>query len=254
LDIHKIVDLPQTGMIYDRNGRFVAKIQSAQDRVSVPLSSVPRDVQNAFLAAEDLRFYQHPGIDPVRIFGAIRSNLRSGDYAEGASTITQQLIKLSHLSAQKTIARKLEEMYLALQLESRYSKDEILEMYLNFIYFGRGAYGIQAAAQAYFGVDAAQLTAAQGAALSAVIKAPSAYAPHLHPEQNRQRQEYIRPGRGRDPRPPGGKNVSLRLVCGRRAGRSGKPAFHAGGNAAGRRIPRVHRAGYRAAGHHRRPL
>ena len=191
LDIHKIVDLPQTGMIYDRNGRFVAKIQSAQDRVSVPLSSVPRDVQNAFLAAEDLRFYQHPGIDPVRIFGAIRSNLRSGDYAEGASTITQQLIKLSHLSAQKTIARKLEEMYLALQLESRYSKDEILEMYLNFIYFGRGAYGIQAAAQAYFGVDAAQLSAAQGAALSAVIKAPSAYAPHLHPEQNRQRQEYI---------------------------------------------------------------
>ena len=191
LDLQKIVNLPQTGAIYDRNGDFVAKIQSAQDRVSVPLSSVPKDVQNAFLAAEDLRFYQHFGIDPLRIFGALRSNLRSGEYAEGASTITQQLVKLSHLSAQKTIARKLEEMYLALQLESQCSKDEILEMYLNFIYFGRGAYGIEAAARAYFGIPASALSAAQGAVLAAVIKAPSAYAPHLHPEANRQRQEYI---------------------------------------------------------------
>ena len=191
LDLQKIVNVPQTGAIYDRNGEFVSKIQSTQDRVSVPLSSVPKDVQNAFLAAEDLRFYQHFGIDPLRIFGALRSNLRSGDYAEGASTITQQLVKLSHLSAQKTIGRKLEEMYLALQLESQCSKDEILEMYLNFIYFGRGAYGIEAAARAYFGISAAELSAAQGAVLAAVIKAPSAYAPHLHPEANRQRQEYI---------------------------------------------------------------
>ena len=191
LDIQKIVNLPQTGAVYDRNGQFVAKIQSAQNRVSIPLSQVPTDVRNAFLAAEDLRFYQHPGVDPLRIFGAIRSNLRSGDYSEGASTITQQLVKLSHLSAQKTIARKLEEIYLALQLESQYGKNEILEMYLNFIYFGRGAYGIEAAAQAYFGVPASSLTAAQGATLAAVIKAPSLYAPHLHPEANRQRKEYI---------------------------------------------------------------
>ena len=139
LDIQKMVNLPQTGAIYDQNGQFVAKIQSAQDRVSIPLSQVPKEVQNAFLAAEDLRFYRHFGIDPLRIFGAIRANFVSGDYTEGASTITQQLVKLSHLSAQKTLARKLEEMYLALQLESRCTKDEILEMYLNFIYFGRGA-------------------------------------------------------------------------------------------------------------------
>ncbi len=191
LDLNKIVHLPQTGAIYDRNGEFVAKIRSAEDRVSVPLSSVPIEVRSAFLAAEDLRFYQHFGIDPLRIFGALRANLRSGEYAEGASTITQQLVKLSHLSAQKTIARKLEEIYLALQLESRCSKDEILEMYLNFVYFGRGAYGIEAAARAYFGVSASQLSAAQGAALAAAIKAPSAYAPHLHPEANRIRQEYI---------------------------------------------------------------
>ena len=191
LDMRKLTEIPQTGAIYDRNGEFVAKIQSAQNRVSVPLSEVPKEVQNAFLAAEDLRFYQHNGIDLIRIFGALRSNLRAGDYAEGASTITQQLVKLSHLSARKTVARKLEEMWLALQLEAQASKAEILEMYLNYIYFGRGAYGIEAAAQAYFGVHASQLSAAQGASLAAVIKAPSAYAPHLHPEANRQRRQYI---------------------------------------------------------------
>ena len=191
LDIRKLTEIPQTGAIYDRNGDFVAKIQSAQNRVSIPLSEVPKEVQNAFLAAEDLRFYQHNGIDLIRIFGALRSNLRAGDYAEGASTITQQLVKLSHLSARKTVARKLEEMWLALQLEAQASKAEILEMYLNYIYFGRGAYGIEAAAQAYFGVHASQLSAVQGAALAAIIKAPSAYAPHLHPEANRQRRQYI---------------------------------------------------------------
>ncbi|MBR6185985.1 MAG: PBP1A family penicillin-binding protein [Clostridia bacterium] len=191
LDIQKIVNLPQTGAIYDRNGDVVSTIQSTQNRVSIPLGQVPKAVQNAFLAAEDLRFYQHPGVDPVRIFGALKANVLSGDYAEGASTITQQLVKLSHLSAKKTIARKLEEIYLAFQLESRYSKDEILEMYLNYIYFGRGAYGIEAAAQAYFGVSASSLSAAQGAALAASVKAPSVFAPHLNPQANQQRRAYI---------------------------------------------------------------
>ena len=191
LDIQKLTDIPQTGAIYDRDGQFVSKIQSIQDRVSIPLSSVPKEVQNAFLAAEDLRFYDHAGLDILRIFGALRANFTSGGYVQGASTITQQLVKLSHLSSQKTIARKLEEMYLALQLEARASKDEILEMYLNYVYFGRGAYGIEAAAQAYFGIPASRLSVAQGAALAAIIKAPSAFAPHLHPEQNRSRREYI---------------------------------------------------------------
>lgn len=191
LDIEKIVNVPQTGAIYDRNGNFVAKVQSSQDRISVPLAAVPLEVRQAFLAAEDLRFYRHPGFDPIRILGAVAANFRSGEYAEGASTITQQLVKLSHLSAQKTLARKFEEIYLAVQLEQKCTKDQILEMYLNYIYFDRGAYGIEAAAKAYFGVSASELTVAQGAVLAAVIKAPSAYAPHLHPEANRERQEYI---------------------------------------------------------------
>lgn len=191
LDLKRITGAPQTGALYDREGNFIAAIQSAENRVSIPLSQVPREVRDAFLAAEDLRFYQHPGFDPIRIFGAVLQNLRSRDYAEGASTITQQLVKLSHLSTQKTIARKLEEIYLALQLERECTKDEILEMYLNYVYFGRGAYGIEAAAQAYFGIPAQELTAAQGASLAAIVKAPSLYAPHLHPESNKRRQEYI---------------------------------------------------------------
>ena len=191
LDLKKITGAPQTGAIYDRDGNYVAAIQSAEHRVPVPLSQIPKEVQSAFLAAEDLRFYQHPGFDPIRILGALAQNLRSRDYSEGASTITQQLVKLSHLSTKKTIARKLEEVYLAVQLERRCTKDEILEMYLNYVYFGRGAYGIEAAAQAYFGIPASELTAAQGASLAAIIKAPSLYAPHLHPENNVQRQRYI---------------------------------------------------------------
>ena len=191
LDMTKIVNIPQTGAIYDMDGNFIARVQSKQNRVSIPLNQVPKDVQNAFLAAEDLRFYKHKGFDPIRILGAISANLKSGEYSQGASTITQQLIKLSHLSTQKTIARKLEEIYLAVQLEKACSKEQILEYYLNYIYFGRGAYGIEAAAKAYFGIPASELSAAQGASLAAIIKAPSLYAPHLRPEENRSRQTYI---------------------------------------------------------------
>lgn len=191
LDMEKLRNMPQTGILYDINGQEFGRIQSTQNRILVPLSSIPKDVQNAFLAAEDLRFYDHSGFDIVRIFSALVSNLKSGSYSQGASTITQQLIKLTHLSPQKTIARKAEELYLAIQLEFKCSKDEILEMYLNHIYFGRGAYGIEAAAQAYFGIPAADLSVEQGAALAAIIKAPSLYAPHLHPETNKSRREYI---------------------------------------------------------------
>lgn len=191
LNMEKLRNMPQTGILYDRNSQEFGRIQSTQNRILVPLSSIPADVRNAFLAAEDLRFYDHSGFDIVRIFSAVVSNLKSGSYSQGASTITQQLIKLTHLGPQKTIARKAEELFLSMQLEFRCSKDEILEMYLNHIYFGRGAYGIEAAAQAYFGIPSSQLTAAQGAALAAIIKAPSLYAPHLNPENNQNRREYI---------------------------------------------------------------
>lgn len=191
LDIQKITAVQQTGAIYDRNGELISALKGSEDRTLIALSSLPDHVKNAFIAAEDLRFYRHPGFDVVRIFGAVMANLRSRGFSEGASTITQQLVKLSHLSSEKTIARKLEEIYLALQLEALYSKDEILQMYLNYVYFGRGAYGVEAAAQAYFNCSAAELTAAQAATLAAIIKAPSAYSPQQNPESNAKRRNYI---------------------------------------------------------------
>ena len=191
LDMEKLLNIPQTGAIYDMDGHFVTRIQSSQHRFSIPLSLLPDHVKNAFLAAEDLRFYTHSGFDPIRILGAVSANIRSGSYEQGASTITQQLIKLSHLSNKKTLARKAEEIWLSIQLENTCTKDEILEMYLNFIYFGKGAYGIEAAAKTYFGISASKLSPAQAACLAAIIKAPSAYAPHLAPDANRTRRESI---------------------------------------------------------------
>ena len=191
LDPNKLTGLAQTGAIYDKNGDFVTTLVGRENRTVIDTSQLPQHVVDAFLAAEDLRFYQHPGFDVIRILGAVVSNVRSGGFDQGASTITQQLVKLSHLSSQKTIARKLEEIWLSLQMERLYTKEQILDMYLNYIYFGQGAYGIQAAAQMTFGVDAASLSPAQAAALAAAIKAPSAYSIQDAPQNNKERREYI---------------------------------------------------------------
>ena len=191
LDPSRLTGLAQTGAIYDKDGAYVTTLVGKENRTVIDMDTLPDHVVNAFLAAEDLRFYKHPGFDVTRIFGALVSNLRTGGFGQGASTITQQLAKLSHLSSQKTIARKLEEIWLAVQIEHDYTKDEILEMYLNYIYFGQGAYGIQAAAEVTFGVDAKDLSPAQAACLAAAIKAPSAYAIQSRPEANRERREYI---------------------------------------------------------------
>ena len=191
LDISKLSALAQTSSMYDMNGELMSERRGSENRIIVSLDEIPLHTRQAFIAAEDLRFYDHRGIDVYRILGALRSNLKSGSLAEGASTITQQLAKLTHLSAEKTIRRKLEEINLAFQIEKVYNKDEILAMYLNTVYFGRGAYGIQAAAQAYFGVDAEDLTLNQSASLAAIIKAPSIYAPHISPSNNRSRRQYI---------------------------------------------------------------
>ena len=191
LDISRLSALAQTSSMYDMNGELMSELRGSENRIIVSLDEIPLHTRQAFIAAEDLRFYDHRGIDVYRILGALRSNLKSGSLAEGASTITQQLAKLTHLSAEKTIRRKLEEINLAFQIEKVYNKDEILAMYLNTVYFGRGAYGIQAAAKAYFGVDAEDLTLNQSASLAAIIKAPSIYAPHISPSNNRSRRQYI---------------------------------------------------------------
>lgn len=191
LDHSKLTALAQTSSVYDRDGALMSEVRGVENRAIISLGEIPLHTQQAFLAAEDLRFYSHGGIDVYRMLGALRSNIRSGSFSEGASTITQQLAKLTHLSADKTIRRKLEEISLALQIERAYSKDEILEMYLNTVYFGRGAYGIQTAARVYFGIEASELSLAQSASLAATIKAPSAYAPHESPKLNQSRRTYI---------------------------------------------------------------
>lgn len=191
LDKTLLASLAQTTSLYDRNGDLLSEVRGTENRTLVRLDDIPKHTQLAFLAAEDLRFYSHPGIDVYRILGAIKNNILRGSFAEGASTITQQLAKLTHLSTEKTLRRKLEEIHLALQIEKEYSKDEILEMYLNTVYFGRGAYGIQSAARAYFDCDTSELTLTQSAALAAIIKAPSNYAPHIDPQLNKNRRTYI---------------------------------------------------------------
>ena len=191
LDLEKLTQLNQTSIIYDADGKRAGSLYGSENRVYVPLDSIPLHVRQAFIAAEDQRFYEHHGVDVVRMFGALWHDLRTLSLEQGASTITQQLIKLTHLSGEKTFSRKAQEAILALQLERRMEKDDILERYLNVVNFGRGAYGIEAAANAYFQKSAKDLTLAEGALLAGVIKSPSNYAPHLAPENAVERRDLI---------------------------------------------------------------
>lgn len=190
-DPDKILDVDQTLIFYDANNQEITRLHGAENRINIDIQSLPSHVTYAFIAAEDARFYAHPGVDVIRIFGAAWADLKAGSYVQGASTISQQLIKLSHLTAEKTMSRKLEEAVLAYRMEQIYSKDEILEMYLNYVYFGGGYYGIETAAQGYFGVPARALTTAQAAMLAGILKSPSAYAPHLDLEASIRRRDMV---------------------------------------------------------------
>jgi len=191
LDMDKLRAYSRSTRILDGADQEAAVISGTDKRTVIPLSEIPTKVQEAFLAVEDARFYQHPGVDVVRIGGALLSDLKKGNYAEGASTITQQLIRMTHLTNEKTIVRKLQEAWLALELEKRATKQEILEMYLNAVYFGKGSYGIEAASQAYFGIHASRLTLGEGALLAGILKSPSVYAPHLHLDNSLKRRKVV---------------------------------------------------------------
>lgn len=191
LDVAKVTNPPQTTTVYDRDGAVAGALPGSENRRWTSLDNVPRDVQNAFIAAEDLRFYKHHGVDLYRMLGALWQDIRTMSYSQGASTITQQLIKLTHLSQVKTLSRKAQEIALALQLERVMDKNQILEAYLNTVYFGHGAYGIEAAANVYFDKAASDLTLAEGALLAGIIKSPSGYAPHLNPDKSVARRNGI---------------------------------------------------------------
>jgi penicillin-binding protein 1A len=184
---------PQASRIFDREGRLLAHL-APERRIVVPLERIPVLVQDAFLAIEDKRFYQHPGVDPWRVGGAVRRNVRARRWEEGFSTITMQLARNvfpGHLGREKTLRRKVWEVVLAAQIEARFEKREILEMYLNQIYLGEGFYGVEAAAQGYFGKTARDLSPAEAALLAALPKAPSYYNPHRSPEAAKARRDVV---------------------------------------------------------------
>lgn len=176
--------------IVNEDGDPVAELY-VENRNLVDIKDIPEEVQDAFISVEDSRFYEHHGIDPQGILRAIYTDISSGSKAEGGSTITQQLAKRVFLSKDKTLLRKTKEAIIAINLERRYSKKQILEMYLNQVYFGQGAYGIQAAAQLYFNKDASELTPSEGALLAAIPKAPSTYSPIKHPEKAEKRRNLV---------------------------------------------------------------
>ena len=179
-----------TSKIFDRNNLVVGEIYLEKRNV-VPFKAIPTHVVNAFVAAEDANFFRHKGVDYIAIARAIGKDVLSGGYAQGASTITQQTVKSLFLTPEKTIGRKLKELILAYRIEKKLSKDEILYLYLNQIYLGDGAYGVEAAAQTYFSRGVSTLTVAEGALLAGLAQAPSRYSPRHHIDKARARQRYV---------------------------------------------------------------
>lgn len=181
---------PQATIVFDRHGRPAFSFFSEQ-RIDVPLDRVAPVMVSALLAVEDQRFFDHRGLDAVRIAGAAWRNARAGRILEGGSTLTQQLVRTAQLSRERTFARKLREAMIAARLEERYSKQEILEAYLNTVYFGEGFYGVEAAARGYFGKPAADLAAHEAALLAALVRAPSHDAPCVSPTRATARRNLV---------------------------------------------------------------
>ncbi|MGH2726943.1 MAG: transglycosylase domain-containing protein, partial [Actinomycetota bacterium] len=178
----------QTAFLYDRDGRPLAQLRAEENRVVVPLTEIPVLVQQAFIAVEDERFWSHPGIDPLAIIRAVAANAR-GD-REGASTITQQVVKTSNVGRPRNLWRKLTEGVTAIRIDRRYPKKRILEAYLNSIYLGHGAYGVEAASRLYFNRHASALSPAQGALLAGITAAPQRFSPRIDPEGAKQRRDF----------------------------------------------------------------
>ncbi|MGH2730984.1 MAG: transglycosylase domain-containing protein, partial [Actinomycetota bacterium] len=176
------LELAESSKVYAADGTLITTLHGEQDRTIIPLTRIPKHVQNAVIAIEDERYWDHEGVDWKAVLRALLTNITSGEIKEGGSTITQQYVKNVIIApgetAEKTLERKIREAALARQLEKRLSKEEILERYLNTVYFGHGAYGIQAAAKTYFGTGASDLSLGQGALIAGLIRAPEDYDPY----------------------------------------------------------------------------
>lgn len=183
LDENKLTDYGRSVIVCDADGKEITSASIAAKRKSVKLEDLDKDTVNAFIASEDRAFYRHNGLNYKRMAKALMVNLTSRSIKEGASTISQQLIKNTHLSGDKTIERKLKEIKLTKKLEKKYSKDEILEMYLNTIYFGHNCYGLESAAEFYFGTTAENLNLERSAMLAGLLTSPNNLSPFKNPEK-----------------------------------------------------------------------
>jgi penicillin-binding protein 1A len=181
LDDYRERPLAQTSFVYASDGSLITALHATEDRVVLRRGEMSEFLRDAVVAIEDRRFFQHHGVDPEAIARAAWMNLSRGEVVEGGSTITQQLVKNLYVGDEETFRRKYEEAMLAWQMEDRLSKEQILTRYLNTVYFGQGAYGAQAAARTFFGVDANELSLAQAAMLAGLITAPTHFDPNVRP-------------------------------------------------------------------------
>ena len=188
-ELRAFTAMPTANLLFDAADREVFTV-AKEHRIEVPLSEMSPTLIKAVVAIEDRRFYEHGGFDPIRIIGSALAVLRAGEAVQGGSTITQQLARQS-VGREKTLERKLKELLFAAQLEHHFSKDEILELYLNKVYFGDGLYGVEAASRGYFGKKAAELNLQEAALLAGLLKAPSSYAPTERPDRAEARQGVV---------------------------------------------------------------
>ncbi|HIJ60787.1 MAG TPA: PBP1A family penicillin-binding protein [Nitrospirae bacterium] len=180
----------ESTMVYSSEGKILAEFY-LERRKYIPPYQIPDKVKKAFVAIEDQRFYTHPGVDIIGILRALYKNIKAKGIEEGGSTITQQLTKMLFLKPEKSITRKIKEAIIAAQIEKRYTKDEILGMYLNQSYFGTRSYGIEAASETYFGKSVTDLSIAESALLAGLQKAPTAYSPFKNPEKSKARRNLV---------------------------------------------------------------
>lgn len=181
---------PQTTRIVARDGTVLSETH-VERRTVVPITAIAQSMRDAIVAAEDANFYEHEGLDYLGILRAVVANLKAGEVRQGASTITQQVVKNILLTHERSFERKIRELILARRIEQELSKDEILELYLNHIYFGHGRYGVEEASRYYFGKSASELRLSEAALLAGIVKGPSLYSPRKNPEGALQRRHYV---------------------------------------------------------------
>lgn len=192
LDSSGLDEYAATSYVYDNKGNMLAELHGEENRIPIKLTDVSQEMIEAILAIEDQRFYEHYGVDPYRIAGAFIANMKNKRIVQGGSTITQQLVGMTKLDrSEKTYKRKFHEALIALKVEREYSKDDILEFYLNRVYFGHGAYGIEAAAQTYFGKNAKSLNTEESALLAGIVQNPYMNSPILHPDAAKSRRAVV---------------------------------------------------------------